>query len=213
MILIYLLAFFLVYSIVYNAAIEKRGQIIHLLIIPINLALWVILTPVLLNYLGIQSPGFIEFASGLYSGFFDYLWLVVGFALGAMVADQILHWILFGRGESQYTILASMSGLLLDEVIMRFLLLGILLQLGLSVPVAIFLQAVSYMLYYIDPLSSNRRVNANLNLMHGIIIGTVTIIYGWVFGLALVYVRNFYWMISNKFTGGATEESIEAEKL
>jgi hypothetical protein len=42
--------------------------------------------------------------------------LIVGFDVGTAVADQILHWLLFGHGKSEFTILASMSGTLMDEI-------------------------------------------------------------------------------------------------
>ena len=121
----------------------------------------------------------------------SYWWIVVGFGIGAAFADQILHWILFGRGESEFTLGAALNGRLLDEVIMRALLLGVLLGYGLDANTVIFLHTLSYTLYYLDPFSQHRRKQASLNLMSGVVLGALTLAFGWIFSLGLVWSITF----------------------
>ncbi len=192
-----LVLFFFAYSIIYNKFIENKNEFVHLILLPLNLALCIILLVEASNYLGITHLDYLEFGRKLSDFFIANYYIIIGFAVLGMILDQILHWFLFGTKQSEYTVLASSSGLLLDEVLFRFIMFGFLLTIT-SVEIAIYSQAVSYLIYYVDPLSSNRRKNANLNLMHGIIIGLLTFLYGWVIGFGIVMLKNIYQMIENK---------------
>jgi hypothetical protein len=190
--------FFLIYSEIYSW-LEKGLKWWHfILFFPINLILWFFLTPQIIGLIGISKEiTYNTFFGNVVNGVLNNYLIIIGFAVATAIIDQILHWLLFGREKSKFTLVASMSGTLLDELSMRLLLLGILLSFGLDIPTAIFLQGLSYVIYYMDPTSKNRMKKASLNLMHGIILGTITLTCGWIATLSIVWIREIMWLIEN----------------
>ncbi|MEM5790485.1 MAG: hypothetical protein QXP77_00280 [Candidatus Aenigmatarchaeota archaeon] len=154
----------------------------------------------IIEVLDLESIKYVQFFENFFHEIFKYGWLMVGFGVGAAIADQILHWILFGRKKSTFTLPASMSGILLDEVLFRLFFLGILIAHGLDICTALFIQALSYVIYYLDPFSGNRRRMASLNFIHGIINGVITLKFGWIISLMILYMRNFLWFLESKLS-------------
>jgi len=167
-----------------------------LLLLPLSFLLWIFLTPMILETT-IEFGKVKMLIEDFLNEISKHYILIIGFGVGTAVADLVLHLLFFGRGKSQFTTLASMSGTLMDELIMRLILLEKLLNLGLKIPTALFLQALSYTIYYLDPTSKNRMKQASLNLMHGIVIGTIALSYGWLLGLFAVWIRIILWKIEN----------------
>ena len=195
-----LLLFFIIYSEIYSRLERKLKWYHFILFFSINLVLWFFLTQQITELIGIgETISDYRFLEKIIDGLSQYYWLIIGFGIGTAVVDQIIHWILYGlHGHSEFTIEFSMCGVFIDEVFMRVILLGILLSLGLEIPVAIFLQALTYVIYYMDPTSKNRMRKANLNLMHGVIAGTIAIAFGWSLAAAIYIIRNIVWLIENK---------------
>lgn len=181
-------AFLFVYKELHSK-ISERKEIFHILIfLPASIFLCFLLTPIVTDFLGLQDLiAYPKFFFRILNSLKSYWWVVVGFGIGAAFADQILHWVLFGRGKSEFTLGAAFNGRLLDEVFMRALLLGVLLGFGLEINSAIFLHALSYTLYYLDPFSQNRRKEASLNTISGLVLGSLTLTFGWVFGVGLIW--------------------------
>lgn len=192
--------FFLVFSEVYVWLTRRFKIWISVLLFLISIVISFLLTPQITSFIGLEKfKSYEDFYLSVIEGIKNYYWLIMSSAFLTAIADQILHWVLFGfKGKSSFTLLTSLNGILLDEIAMRFLVLGFLLSFNVELNVAIFLQALTYALYYLDPFSKSRLRQAGLNMIHGIIAATLTLAYGWFLSVAMFLIRSIVWLAENK---------------